>query len=86
MCAVMLSTASAVGFQTNQSVVFTVVAAAFFYFLLTFRCRDGLMASVKAVHARIDKLVEDGIPSENIVVGGFSQASRGNRTIVGVLV
>ena len=35
--------------------------------------RDGLMASVKTVHALVDKLVSEGIPASKIVVGGFSQ-------------
>ena len=32
-------------------------------------------AAVALVHAKIDALVTDGVASERIVVGGFSQAS-----------
>jgi lysophospholipase-2 len=35
--------------------------------------RDGLLASVKRVHAHLDALVEGGTKAERIVVGGFSQ-------------
>lgn len=35
----------------------------------------GIAHSVKAVHAAIDRLVADGIPSERIIVGGFSQGA-----------
>jgi S-(hydroxymethyl)glutathione dehydrogenase/alcohol dehydrogenase len=45
---------------------------------LTTKSRDdtkGLEASVKEIHEVIDKLVADGIPSERIIVGGFSQGA-----------
>jgi dienelactone hydrolase len=45
---------------------------------LTTKPRDdtkGLEASVEDIHEIIDKLVSDGIPSERIIVGGFSQGA-----------
>merc|ERR1719424_1805917 len=34
---------------------------------------ETIEASMKRVHGEIDKLVEEGIASERIVIGGFSQ-------------
>jgi len=36
---------------------------------------DGIARSVKAVHAEIEKLIANGVPSERIVVAGFSQGA-----------
>ena len=43
---------------------------------ISLRARDdraGMAASVEATQAVIDELIADGVPSERIVVGGFSQ-------------
>ena len=36
---------------------------------------DGLAQSVAAIHKEFDKLVESGVPSNKIIVGGFSQGA-----------